>query len=411
VVVPVSADLVRRFGRHPKEAILTKTSIPGNGVSRRNFLLGGAVGIAGLAALPLFSTPGRQQNPLSCIAPDLSDTQKKLIISNWPAYIDEDDGAYVSTLTQFQKDKGLDVTYVADVNDNVEFFSKVVNQLGSCQTTDHDLFMLTDWMAARMIQMGWIQKFDKANVPNLDANLISSLQGVGWDPKREYSAPWQSGFTGIAYNKAEVGEVRTMDELLTRSDLKGRISMLSEMRDTMGLLLLSDGANPSKFTNAQWDTSLEKLRKARADGQIRAFTGNEYINDLAAGNIAACVAWSGDVAAAGDDNLVFLPPDEGMMIWADNMLVPNLASHQKNAEKWINYYYEPEIAARLAAYVWYVCPVNGAQAEMEKIDPTLVDNPLIFPTQEYLARTHAFMALEEFQMREYEGAYSDVTGG
>lgn len=389
---------------------MTKTSIPGSGVSRRNFLLGGAVGIAGLASLPLFSTPGRQQNPLSCIAPDLSDSQKKLIISNWPTYIDEDDGDYVSTLTQFQSDFGVDVSYVTDINDNVEFFSKVVNQLGACQSTGHDLFMLTDWMAARMVQMGWIQKFNKANVPNLDANLISSLQGIGWDPKREYSAPWQSGFTGIAYNKSEVGEVRTMDELLTRSDLKGRVSMLSEMRDTMGLLLLSEGADPEKFTNAQWDAALEKLRKARAAGQIRAFTGNEYINDLAAGNIAACVAWSGDVAAAGDDNLVFVPPDEGLMIWSDNMLIPNMASHQKNAEKWINYYYEPEIAARLAAYVWYVCPVVGAQAEMEKIDPTLVDNPLIFPTQEYLAQTHAFMALEEYQIREYEGAYSDVTG-
>lgn len=390
---------------------MTETSVPRSGVSRRNFLLGGAVGIAGLAALPLFRTPGRQQNPLSCIAPDLSDTQKKFIVSNWPGYIDEDADGYVSTLTQFQSDFGIDVSYVADVNDNVEFFSKVVNQLGACQTTEHDMFMLTDWMAARMIQMGWIQKFDKANVPNLDAQLISSLQGVGWDPKREYSAPWQSGFTGIAYNKSEVGEVRTIDELLTRSDLKGRISLLSEMRDTMGLLMLSDGADPSNFNPTQWETALEKLRKARASGQIRAFTGNEYINDLAAGNIAACVAWSGDVAAAGDDNLVFLPPDEGMMIWADNMLIPNLASHQKNAEKWVNFYYEPEIAARLAAYVWYVCPVAGAQAEMEKIDPTLVDNPLIFPTQEYLARTHSFMALEEYQMREYEGAYSDVTGG
>ena len=390
---------------------MTESSVPRGGVSRRNFLLGGAVGVAGLAALPLFKTPGRQQNPLTCIAPDVSDTDHTLTISNWPAYIDEDTKDQVSTLTQFQTESGISVAYVADVNDNVEFFSKVVNQLGACQTTGHDMFVLTDWMAARMIKMGWIQKFDKANVPNLDAQLISSLKGIGWDPKREYSAPWQSGFTGIAYNKAEVGEVRTMDELLTRSDLTGRISLLSEMRDTMGLLLLSDGADPSKFTTTQWDTALEKLRKARASGQIRAFTGNEYINDLAAGNIAACMAWSGDVAAAGNDNLAFLPPDEGMMIWADNMLIPNMASHQKNAEKWINYYYEPEIAARLAAAVLYVCPVAGAQAEMEKIDPTLVDNPLIFPTKEYLAQTHSFMALEEYQMREYEGAYSDVTGG
>ena len=156
---------------------------------------------------------------------------------------------------------------------------------------------------------------------------------------------------------------------------------------------------------------MEKLTKARHDGQIRAFTGNEYINDLAAGNIAACVAWSGDVAAADDENLVFLPPDEGMMIWADNMLIPNLATHQANAEKWIDWYYDPKIAAQLAAYVWYVCPVDGARDEMESIDPTLVDNPLIFPTAEYLKATHSFMALEEFQIREYEGEFADVQYG
>jgi spermidine/putrescine transport system substrate-binding protein len=384
---------------------------PGGGVSRRNVLLGGALGLASLATLPLFSTPGKQQNPLSCVAPDVSDSELRLIISNWPEYIDSDDEGYESTMTMFANEYGIDVSYTEDVNDNAEFFAKVVNQLGSCQSTKRDMFMLTDWMAARMIQQGWIQPLNKANVPNLDANLISSLRGVGWDANRDYSAPWQAGFTGIAYNKSLVGEVRTMDELLTRPDLRGKVTLLTEMRDTMGLILLSDGADPSNFTDAQWSTAMEKLEKARHDGQIRAFTGNEYITDLAAGNIAACVAWSGDVAAADDENLVFLPPDDGMMVWADNMLVPNLATHQLNAERWINWYYDPAIAALLAAYVWYVCPVEGAREEMEAIDPTLVDNPLIFPTEEYLASTHSFMALEEFQMREYEGDFANVAGG
>ena len=383
----------------------------GGGVSRRNVLLGGALGIASLATLPLFSTPGKQQNPLSCMAPDMSDTDLKLFVSNWPEYIDSDDEGYESTMTLFMNQYGIDVSYVADVNDNSEFFAKVQNQLGACEPTKRDMFMLTDWMAARMIQMGWIQPFDKANVPNLDKNLISSLQGVGWDPNREYSAPWQAGFTGIAYNKSLIGEVRTMDELLTRPDLKGKVTMLTEMRDTMGLILLSDGADPSNFTQDQWDNAMDKLRKARSDGQIRAFTGNEYINDLANGNIAACVAWSGDVAASEDENLVFLPPDDGMMVWADNMLIPNMASHKLNAERWVDWYYDPKIAALLAAYVWYVCPVAGAREEMENIDPSLVDNPLIFPTEEYLASTHAFMALEEYQMREYEGEFADVSGG
>lgn len=385
-----------------------------SGISRRAALRGGAgvaLGAASLGVLPLFGTPDRKQDPATCTTRDLSASDRRLVVSNWPGYMDEDDDGYVSTLTEFQKRTGIEVSYTADVNDNLEFFAKVVNQLGSCQSSKRDMFMLTDWMAARMIQVGWIQPLDAAKVPNLHANLIDSLADVGWDPERQYSAPWQSGLTGIAYNKAKVKEVRSFEELLSRKDLRGRVTLLTEMRDTMGLALLAQGDDPARFTDEQWDNAVDRIRKARSDGQIRAFTGNEYIQDLAAGNVLACEAWSGDVAAAEDENLVFVAPEEGQMIWSDNMLVPNLATHQTSAEEWINYYYEPEVAAKLAAWVWYICPVKGAQEAMEKVDPSLVDNPLIFPTAESLATTHTFMALEEFQVRAYEKDYADVTGG
>ncbi len=372
-------------------------------------------GVGGLAFLgvsgwmiPQFGTPDRKQDPATCVAKDVSDTDKRLVISNWPEYIDTDEP---TTIQLFEERTGIAVNYTADVNDNNEFFAKVVNQLGSCQTTKRDMFMLTDWMAARMISMGWIQKFQPGTVDNLHANLISSLQGVDWDPNREYSAPWQSGFTGIAYRADLVPEVRTIDDLLTRSDLKGRITVLTEMRDTMGLMLLSDGKDPSDFDKDDWDGALENLRKARSAGQIRAFTGNEYVQDLSAGNIAACIAWSGDVIAAGDENIKFVTPEEGLMIWADNMLIPNLATHQINAQKWIDFYYEPETAARLSAYVNYICPVEGGREAMEKIDPELVDSPLIFPDEQTLAQTHAFQALTEAEIRTYEREFADVSGG
>jgi spermidine/putrescine transport system substrate-binding protein len=179
----------------------------------------------------------------------------------------------------------------------------------------------------------------------------------------------------------------------------------------MGLLLLSNGAEPSQFSDEDWSDAMDKLRKARRDGQIRAFTGNEYIQDLTAGNILACVAWSGDVIAAGDPNLRFVAPEEGLMIWSDNMLVPNLAQHQANAERWIDHYYDPAVAAKLASWVNYICPVQGAQAEMERIDPELAESELIFPTEETLSLTHSFMALKEYQTRAYEGEFADVTGG
>lgn len=383
------------------------------GVDRRTMLKGvgglAALGVSGFA-VTRFDTPDREQDPASCTTKDLSASQKELVFSNWPEYIDEDDGDYVSTLSQFEKDTGISVRYTADVNDNNEFFAKVSNQLGSCSTSKRDLFALTDWMAARMIQVGWIQKLDAAKVPNLHNNIIDSLKSPDWDPQRDYSAPWQSGLTGIAYNKSKVGEIKSFKELLTREDLKGRISLLTEMRDTMAFLLLIGGADPGEFTDAQWQDAIDMLRKARSDGQVRSFTGNEYVQDLASGNIVACEAWSGDIANAGDENLVWIPPEEGIIIWADNMLVPNLATHQSNAEALIDYYYEPEVAAKLAAYNSYICPVKGAQEAMEKVDPDQVDNELIFPTDETLSKTHRFMALDEATMRTYEGDFADVTG-
>ena len=382
-------------------------------VDRRTVLKGvGGVAALGVSAgaLTLFDTPDQKQDPAERMAKDVSESDKTLIYSNWPEYIDEDDDGYVSTKTQFEKDTGITVRYTADVNDNNEFFAKVKNQLGSGSSTKRDLFALTDWMAARMIQVGWIQKLDAANVPNLHDNIIDSLKSPEWDPKRDYSAPWQSGLTGIAYNKAKVGEIKSFSELVTRKDLKGRVTLLTEMRDTMGFMLMVEGADPGNFTDAQWQKALDQLQKAKTDGQFRAFTGNSYVQDLAAGNVLACEAWSGDIANAGDDNLVWIPPEEGIMIWADNMIIPNEATHQDNAEKWINYYYEPEVAAKLAAYNSYICPVKGAQEAMEKVDPEQVDNDLIFPSDETLARTRRFMALDEATMRTYEGDFADVTG-
>jgi spermidine/putrescine transport system substrate-binding protein len=383
-------------------------------LDRRTVLKGvGGAAFVGVSAAALkygFNTPDQKQNPADRMAKDVSATDKRLVFSNWPEYIDEDDGKYVSTLTQFEKDTGIKVQYTADVNDNNEFFAKVKNQLGSGTSTKRDLFALTDWMAARMIQVGWIQKLDASKVPNLHANIIDSLAKPEWDPKRDYSAPWQSGLTGIAYNKSKVGEIKSFSELISRKDLKGRVSLLTEMRDTMGFMLLTEGADPENFTDAQWQKATDRLAKAKGDGQFRSFTGNDYVQDLASGNVLACEAWSGDIANAGDENLVWIPPEEGIIIWADNMLIPNMATHQDNAEKWINYYYEPEVAAKLANYNSYICPVKGAQEAMEKVNPDNVHNELIFPTEKTLAKTHRFMALDEAQIRTYEKDFSDVTG-
>ncbi|MGW5575841.1 polyamine ABC transporter substrate-binding protein [Micromonospora chokoriensis] len=386
-------------------------------LSRRGLLTGTLGTVALLTAggsLVGCGTRGAQQTEAGCVSEDLSGTEKKLAFSNWPQYldVDETDESKRPSLDEFVAKTGIDVTYTEDINDNNEFFGKVRNQLAACQSIDRDIIVLSDWMAARMTRLGWVQKLDPARIPNVRANLLPSLLDRSFDTENRMSIPWQSGLAGLAYNGNVTRELRTVDELLTRPDLKGRVTALSEMRDTMGLLLASNGHDPANFTPAQFDDALNKLRKAVESGQIRRFTGNDYAPDLAKGDIAACIGWSGDVIqlASADDKVRFVAPDSGVMLYSDDMLVPNKATHKANAEQLINYYYEPAVAAKLAAYVNYICPVRGAQAEMEKIDPELAANPLIFPDEALLSRSTVFMTVDEKQEKEYEGKFQQVIG-
>ena len=387
------------------------------GLSRRGLLKGaGGLAFGGLSIaaldLPFFDVPGAQQDPLTCRARDVSASERELVISNWPGYIDprRQKG---NTRDEFEAQTGITVKYTDDINANTEFYAKVKNQLGTCQPIGRDMIVLTDWMAARMIGLGWIQPLDPAKVPHVHQNLLKALRGRAWDKTAKYHAPWQTGFTGIAYNAAKTGEIKSFGELLDNPDLKGRVTLLNEMRDTMGFLLKLVGAEPQNFTADQWANAIDRLRGSVSSGQIRAFTGNDYTQDLAAGNLLACEAWSGDVIQLQFDNpdIKFVTPEEGLAIWSDNMMVPNLATHEANAEEWINFYYDPVNAAKLAAWVNYICPVEGAQQEMEKIDASLVDNKLIFPDEDMLSKTWDFMALDDRQQIQYEGEWSDVSGG
>ncbi len=388
------------------------------GLSRRALLKGaGGVAFLGIsaAALPLFGTSSKAQTPETCQSTDLSDQEKELIVSNWPLYIDEaaKKNPQPTTLEDFEAATGISVTYSDDVSDNTEFFAKVVNQLGSCESVKRDMFMLTDWMAARMVAVGWIQELDHANMPNVDANLLKNLRDPAWDPGRKHSVPWQSGLTGIAYNSKLTGEIGSFEELLTNPDLNGKITLLTEMRDTMGFMLKVVGADPENFSETDWGNAIDFLDKSNSAGQIRQFTGNNYVGPLSRGDIVACEAWSGDVLALqfDDPDIKFVIPEEGLSLWSDNMLVPNLATHKANAEEWMNFYYDPAVAAKLAAWVNYICPVEGAREEMTKIDKSLVDNPLIFPDDDFLEATFAFMPLTEAQASQYELDFQNVIGG
>ena len=386
----------------------------GSGLSRRGFLRAGgvsALAVSGGALLSACGTSGTTQTAETCDSTDKSSTEKALNFSNWPLYIDEK-GKRLPTLEDFQTESGITVTYNTDVNDNNQFFAKVRNQLGACEATGRDIFVLTDWMAARVISLGWTQKLDKANLPNVEANLVESLRNPSWDEGRANSIPWQSGLTGIAYNEKFTGPVASFEELVTRADLKGKISLLSEMGDTMGFMLKLVEADPNDFSDDEWAAALARLEEIVASGQVRQFTGNDYTRGLGNGDIVACEAWSGDVIALQYDQpeIKFVKPTEGLSLWSDNMMVPIKADHKANAEALMNHYYEPEIAARLAAWVNYICPVQGAEEAMAEVDDSLVGNPLIFPSADDLAETFAFKSVDTKVREQYDKEFNQVIG-
>jgi spermidine/putrescine transport system substrate-binding protein len=400
------------------EAIAAIAATMGSGVSRRRVLQAAGLGGAAMLAAACGTggdASGDATGPASASsAPDQSDTDKVVNWSNWPLYIDiNDETGERPTLEAFQKDTGIAVTYTEDVNDNNEFYAKVRTQLEQGQDIGRDIVVLTDWMAALWIQNGFAQKLDKAAMPN-SGNIIPRLASVSFDPNREFTLPWQSGIGGLGYNKATLKEALAVDKMTTLDQLfdpalKGRITVLSEMRDTMGCIMAWQGNDPANFTDDQFNEGIAALTEQVDSGQIRQVTGNDYIAALESGDVIAVIGWSGDIFALGDD-FGFEIPESGGTLWTDNMLVPALAAHKKNAEMVMNYYYDPEVAAQVAAYVNYICPVEGAQAAMEKIDPALASNELIFPTAATLDRTKVFMELTPEQNEKYERAFQSAIG-
>ena len=310
-----------------------------------------------------------------------------LRFANWPLYIDvSEDEETRPTLEQFEREYGVEVEYIEEINDNEEYFGRIQAPLSQGQSIDRDLMVLTDFMAGRLVELGWLARLDRNAIPNA-SNLLENYQNVSWDPGRQYSLPWQGGMTGIGYNRRRVGfEITSIDQLLDEPSLRGRVTLLSEMGDTVPLVMLAQGNDPSEATAETFDEAIQRIRAAVDSGQVRQFTGNEYTGMLARGDVWAAMAWSGDIIQLQfeDDALQFVIPESGGNLWADNMLIPN-GGDVFTASTFMNYVYDPEVAAQIAAWVNYISPVVGAREAMAEIDPELAENPLIFPDEEMLA--------------------------
>ena len=387
-------------------------------LSRRRLLqvagIGGAATVAAACGVSPTGSGSASGTPSAATQEDRSEQDKSVNWSTWVAYIDiDDDTGERPSLTRFEEETGISVKYTEDINDNNEFYAKVRPQLDKGQDIQRDLVVLTDWMAAKWIDSGYAMTIDKTNVPNA-GNLLDQLRGVAFDPNRDHTMPWQSGFAGLGYNTDLVKELTGKSELRTVEDLwdpalKGRVTVLSEMRDTMGVIMAAQGTDITSFTEDQFNQAIDELQRQIDSGQIRQVTGNDYLAALENKDVVAAIGWSGDVAALGGP-FTFTLPESGGTLWTDNMLIPAMAAHKANAEKLINFYYDPANAAEVAAYVQYICPVQGAQEAIAEIDPELVDNPFIFPDDATLANAKVFKPLTDAEAASYDAAFQSAIG-
>ncbi|WP_046776356.1 spermidine/putrescine ABC transporter substrate-binding protein [Streptomyces yangpuensis] len=401
-------------------AAMRRSLTSGRGaLTRRSLLRASGVGALTLGGLSTLAgcgiPPAKREGGTAAASDDHSDREKEINFSNWTEYMDtSEDEKSRPTLEEFTKRTGIKVEYTEDINDNVEFFGKVKPQLAAGQDTGRDLIVVTDWLAARIIRLGWAQKLDPAHLPHAYANLSPQFRSPDWDPGRAYSYPWTGISTVIAYNeKATEGrKVDSVTQMLDDPSLKGRVGFLTEMRDSVGMTMLDQGKNPASFTDADFDEAIGRLQKGVDKNQIRRFTGNDYTSDLDKGDLAACLAWAGDVIQLQADNpdIKFAIPAAGYITSSDNLLVPAKARHKANAERLIDYYYELPVAAQLAAYISYVCPVEGVGEELAKIDPELAENTLIVPDKAMTAKSHAFRSLSSEEETAYEEKFAKLIG-
>ncbi|MEV7165766.1 spermidine/putrescine ABC transporter substrate-binding protein [Streptomyces microflavus] len=404
---PVQLAAMRRSLTNGRGALTRRSLLRASGM--------GALALGGIATLGACGIPPAGRAEGAAAADDHSAEEKEVTFSNWTEYMDvSDDEKSRPTLEAFTKRTGIRVKYTEDINDNVEFFGKIKPQLAAGQNTGRDLICVTDWLAARIIRLGWAQKLDPSNLPHAFANVSAQFRTPDWDPGRAYSYPWTGIPTVIAYNAKATGgrKVDSVTQLLDDPKLKGRVSFLSEMRDTVGMTLLDQGKEPGKFTDTDFDGAIGRLQKAVDKKQIRRFTGNDYTADLSKGDIAACVGWAGDIIQLQADNpdIKFAIPAAGYITSSDNLLVPAQARHKTNAEKLIDYYYEPPVAAQLAAYINYVCPVDGVRDELAKIDESMASNTLILPDREMAAKSRSFRSLSTEEEAAYEEKFAKLIG-
>ena len=398
------------------------TALP---VTRRVFLQGSTM--AGVAAFLAACGGGSTPSPTgqasvtptegASAEPTAAAIEGPLNFANWPAYIDlTEDETSSPTLVDFEAKYGITVNYQEEIEANEDFYATIAPQLGAGLDTGWDIIVLTDYMAARVVRAGWIEEISADATPTAHANVRDELRGLDWDPDMKFHFPWQSGATGVGYNVVSTGRELTKVEDLFDPAFNGKATLLSGYPDTfslVGLMLKAKGqiANlPAEMTYEDAQAVHDYLKPFVDDGHIRAFTGNEYLQDFGSGDTWVAFVWSGDLASSGGDDDRFVFPEEGSIIWTDNMLIPKGAQHKAAAEAMIDFVYDVANAARLAAWIYYISPVKGAGEEIAKTDEELASNELLFPPAEIAAKMYPQMALEDEDDVQWADLAADLEG-
>jgi spermidine/putrescine transport system substrate-binding protein len=391
--------------RRPIDPDIAAAVAFGRRMSRRRFIAGTGAGLGAAVLAP--SLLGACSQPTD-----------KFTFSNWVAYIDEDDNGNArgkgTTLYEFERQTGLKINYLTDFNDNDEYFNRSFSpMLGRGKPISADIVAPTNWMAARLISLGWTEKLLLDRIPN-HKNIEDAYLDLPWDPGATSFMPWQAGIGGIAYDAGVTGrELKSANDLFD-PEFKGKIAMLTEMRDSVGLTMFGLGSDPASAKPDDVHAALDKIEEARNNGQILKFTGNEYLQDLSRGELAACVAWSGDIySLESDRDIRFIVPEEGGTQWFDTMVVPKGAQRPEDAAAWMNFVYDPENAARITEWVGYISPVKGVREVLEAAggdSAAVAEEPLVFPDDDTQSRLRVFGPLDQKDEIEIQTRFNDLTG-
>jgi len=394
---------------------------------------GASVAPSVAASAPASSAPSAPGASTAASAPTAQTPTGPLNFANWDAYIDlttvpgpdgqldTDDDEYdlpSPTLDEFAKQYGVEINYVnAAIDENESFIGKIRPQLEAGADTGWDLIVLTDWMAKKLVAANWVEKIDHTVTPTALANVRDELRDTPWDPMFDYHWPWQSFATGVGYNVKSTGRDLTKVADLFDTAFAGKVTLLEDPHDSWPLIHLMLQAQGKASSNAPEVMTVEDgqavhdfLKPLVDSGHIKAFTGNSYLKDFASGDTWAAFVWSGDLASSGGEDDRFVYPEEGSNIATDNMMIPKGAQHKYTAELMMDWVYDVDRAARLAAFIYYISPVKGVSEEIKKTDADLAANPLLFPPPEVTAKQYAQPALAVEDDQKVTDLMSDLEG-